>query len=79
MIKLTLSTDNEYVEKDDIIRALHANDAYLCISNLQDSLRMVYRYGNFKNKQLSSEESKILESFIEEIQDIFRDLPGKFN
>lgn len=77
MIKLTLTVDNELVEKEDIVRALHANDAYLCIDKIKSRFRTINKWGTLNNLELNADQLLMAEMFEKEFLNIIEDLPGR--
>jgi hypothetical protein len=77
MIKLILTVDED-TEKEDIIRALHANDAYVCLEEIAGIFRSIKKYHSHRSFELSEEQLKMADMIESNFYDIISDLPAKF-
>lgn len=77
LIKLTLTVDDEF-DKKDLVRTINANDAYLCIDEINDIFREPYKYGTFDGKELSEDQILLFDKVHDKIKEIIENLPERF-
>lgn len=77
MITLTFTIDEDY-DKEDLIRALNAGNAYACISEIHRIFRSPAKYGVFEDISLTEDQIELLEKVHEKIISITQDLPEQF-
>lgn len=76
MIRLTIEVDENHT-KEDLVKAFHAEDAYVCIEQITDLFREPRKYGTFDSKELTEKECDLMQSVCEKIFEIILDLPCK--
>jgi len=77
MIKLTFTTD-DYLDKEDLIKAMHASEAYSCIHDMEQVLRTAVKRGFLNNEELTPEQYAVAEKIQDIFFDIIRELPGRY-
>ena len=80
MIKITVTNIlNDYEQKAELLRIIHTNDAYSCISDMGRFLRNAEKYGilpGFKsNTEITKEQIEIVEYIRYQFYEITKDLP----
>lgn len=78
MIKLTMTVDNESVDSDDLIRALNANAAYLCIDEIHSLFRGFVKHEILNSTELTEDQVNLIDAIWSKISEITSDLPCKF-